>query len=515
VTPRTVRPAGERALLVECADLEEVLGLHAVLTAAPLPGQVEVLPAARTLLLRAADRGARDRLVPLLRDLPAAADRRPQGDVVEIDTVYDGADLTEVASLTAMSEQAVVAAHVGQVWTAAFGGFAPGFTYLVGEHADLQVPRRPSPRTAVPEGAVALAGTFSAVYPRRSPGGWQLLGRTAAPMWDLDRDPPALLPPGARVRFRAVREVATTVAPTAPTPPSAAPGSPALHVLAAGTQSLVQDLGRPGLLGQGVSPSGAADRGSARQANRLVGNPREAAVVETVLGGLALRAAGDHVLAVSGAPAPLAVLRDGAPARTPPTDVPFALYDGEELRVGEPAVGLRSYLAVRGGVTVPAVLGSRSTDVLSGTGPAPLAAGAVLPVGPPPGSAVGSPEPPRVAAAPGDVLDVPVALGPRDGWVTPASLERLLGQEWRVGARSNRVGLRLEGTALDRSEDAELPSEGTVAGAVQVPADGLPVVFLADHPVTGGYPVVAVVPDAALDTLAQARPGDRVRFRLA
>ncbi|QDB79253.1 5-oxoprolinase/urea amidolyase family protein [Georgenia wutianyii] len=513
MTPRTVRHAGERALLVECADLGEVLGLHAVLTAAPLPGQLEVLPAARTLFVRAADRRARDRLVTLLRDLPAAADARPEGDVVQVDTVYDGADLAEVAALTAMSADAVVAAHTGQVWTAAFGGFAPGFAYLVGEHAALDVPRRATPRTAVPAGAVGLAGHFSAVYPRRSPGGWQLLGRTAAPVWDLDRDPPALLRPGARVRFRAVREVVTAVVPTPPAAPVADEG-PALVVLAAGTQSLVQDLGRPGRLDLGVSPSGAADRGSARQANRLVGNPREAAVVETVLGGLALRAVGDHVLAVSGARAPLTALRDGSVARTPPTDDPFALYDGEELRVGHPDAGLRVYLAVRGGLAVAPVLGSRSTDVLSGTGPAPLATGTVLPVGPPPGTAVARSEPPRVAAAPGDVLEVPVTLGPREDWVTPESVERLLGQEWTVGVRSNRVGVRLEGAALDRADDAELASEGTVAGAVQVPADGQPVVFLADHPVTGGYPVVAVVRDAALDTLAQVRPGDRVRFRL-
>ncbi|MCM3659966.1 5-oxoprolinase/urea amidolyase family protein [Georgenia satyanarayanai] len=555
MTGRAVRPVGERALLVGCADLAEVLGLHAHLTASPLPGQVEVLAAARTVLVSVSDRPARDRLAPVLRKLEVTSAPPAAGDVVVIDTVYDGADLATVAAHTGLSVEAVVAAHSGEEWTAAFGGFAPGFTYLVGP-TTLTVPRRASPRTAVPAGAVALAGHFSAVYPRSSPGGWQLVGRTDAPMWDLDRQPPALLRPGDRVRFRPVRERvagrgADPGAATAPAPESSAPAGPAdrtgtparsdrgtdtaagraagarfsdptasgagsrptsaLTVVTAGVQSLVQDLGRPGLLDLGVSPSGAADRGSARQANRLVGNDRAAAVVETVLGGLELRATGHHVLAVSGAPVPLTLWHDGEELAHPPTDTPFLVPDGHVLRLGPPAVGLRAYVAVRGGVAVPLVLGSRSTDLLSGTGPPPLTAGNVLPVGPPPGSAVGQPEPARVRS--GEELTVGVVLGPRADRVTAESLQRLLGQAWTVTDRSNRVGLRLDGAPLERVDDAELESEGTVAGAVQLPSDGRPVVFLADHPVTGGYPVLAVVRDTDLDVLAQARPGDRLRFR--
>ncbi|PYG02219.1 sensor histidine kinase inhibitor, KipI family [Georgenia satyanarayanai] len=536
MTGREVRPVGERALLVGCADLAEVLGLHAALSASPLPGQAEVLAAARTVLVRATDRPARDRLAPVLRDLPAPPVPPAAGDVVVIDTVYDGADLTAVAEHTGLSVQGVVGAHSGEEWTAAFGGFAPGFAYLVGP-TTLAVPRRASPRTAVPAGSVALAGTFSAVYPRSSPGGWQLIGRTDAPMWDLDRRPPALLRPGDRVRFRPVRERVTTsgpaeapgrhgpagahsgpAAPTGGAGESAAPGTgaatvtgSALTVLAAGAQSLLQDLGRAGLLDLGVSPSGAADRGSARQANRLVGNDGGAAVVETVLGGLELRATRHQVLAVSGAQVPLTILHVDEELTHPPTDAPFLLPDGHVLRLGHPSAGLRAYVAVRGGVTVPEVLGSRSTDLLSGVGPPPLAAGTVLPVGPPPGRAVGQPEPARVRVT--EELAVGVVLGPRADRVTPESLERLLGQAWTVTDRSNRVGLRLDGAPLERADDAELDSEGTVAGAVQLPSDGRPVVFLADHPVTGGYPVLAVVRDADLDTLAQARPGDRLRFR--
>ena len=510
MTGREVRPVGEQALLVGCADLAEVLALHAALTASPLPGQAEVLAAARTVLVRATDRPARDRLAPALRELAAPPVPVAAGDVVVIDTVYDGADLAAVAEHTELSVEGVVAAHSGEEWTAAFGGFAPGFAYLVGP-TSLAVPRRASPRTAVPAGSVALAGTFSAVYPRSSPGGWQLIGRTDAPMWDLDRQPPALLRPGDRVRFRPVRERVTVRGGRPRTATGSGTTGPALTVLTAGAQSLLQDLGRGGLLDLGVSPSGAADRGSARQANRLVGNDRAAAVVETLLGGLELRATGHQVLAVSGAPVPLTVLHDGEELGHPPTDAPFLLPDGHVLRLGHPPAGLRAYVAVRGGIAVPAVLGSRSTDLLSGLGPPPLGAGTVLPVGPPPGSAVGQPEPARVR--PTEELTVGVVLGPRADRVTPESLERLLGQTWTVTDRSNRVGLRLDGAPLERVDDTELESEGTVAGAVQLPSGGRPVVFLADHPVTGGYPVLAVVQDADLDRLAQARPGDRLRFR--
>ena len=514
---RTVHRVGDRALLVACDGLAEVLGLHAALTTAPLPGQLEVVPAAATVLVRTTDRDARDRLLPLLQHLSAGTARPPAGEVVTLDTVYDGEDLAAVAELTGRSTDAVVAAHGAQVWTAAFGGFAPGFAYLVGEHDGPEVPRRPTPRTAVPPGAVGLAGPFSAVYPRSSPGGWQLIGRTAAALWDLERDPPALLRPGTRVRFRAVRELVvgggTDDAADRPAPDTADGGRALVVVVAGGAQSLVQDLGRPGLLGLGVSPSGAADRGSARQANRLVGNDRGAAVVETVLGGLELRAVGPHVLAVTGAPVPLTVLRDGEQVSTPPAHTPFLLPDGHVLRLGPPTVGLRSYVAVRGGLAVPPVLGSRSTDVLSSIGPAPLTAGTVLPVGPAPAAAVGRPEPARVDPDRSGPDRVDVVLGPRADWLAPGSRDRLLSQEWTVSARSNRVGVRLDGPPLEHAREVELPSEGTVAGAVQVPADGRPVVFLADHPVTGGYPVVAVVREASLDLVAQLRPGDRLRFR--
>ncbi|MGM1062580.1 biotin-dependent carboxyltransferase family protein [Saccharothrix sp. Mg75] len=278
-----------------------------------------------------------------------------------------------------------------------------------------------------------------------------------------------------------------------------------LTVLRTGPQTLVQDLGRPGNAHLGVPPSGALDAPSLALANRLVGNPEGAAGLEVLLGGLVLRAGASCTVAVTGPVTPALV--NGVPR-----DSPLHLAPGDTLALGAPSGGLRCYVAVSGGVAVPAELGSRSTDLLSGLGPAPLAPGDELPLGEPTGVPVGVDVlvPVRVP----DVLVVPVLLGPRDDWFTdPAG--RLRAGRWVVSDRSNRVGLRLTGTALERDPrraGRELPSEGLVTGAVQVPADGAPVVFLADHPTTGGYPVIGVVPADALPLLGQAAPGTALRF---
>jgi biotin-dependent carboxylase-like uncharacterized protein len=285
-----------------------------------------------------------------------------------------------------------------------------------------------------------------------------------------------------------------------------------IDVLATGALALVQDLGRPGLGASGVGRSGAADRSALRLANRLVGNPEDAAGVETVFGGLAVRAAGLLTVAITGAPAPADV--DGTPVG--PNAV-LLLRAGQVLRLGMPATGLRSYLAVRGGIAVEPVLGSRSTDVLAQLGPPKLVPGAVLPIGPEP------PVPPLVDVAPvadppGGTVVLRAVRGPRDDHL--ADPHALAATTWTASSRSDRIGMRLEGSPLQRSGEPgrsrgdELPSEGMIRGAVQVPPGGEPVLFLADHPVTGGYPVAAVVLDADVDRAAQVRPGQAVRFRL-
>jgi biotin-dependent carboxylase-like uncharacterized protein len=278
--------------------------------------------------------------------------------------------------------------------------------------------------------------------------------------------------------------------------------SRALTVVDAGPLTTIQDAGRRGYAHLGVPRSGWLDAPAARLANRLVGNDAGAALLETTVGGVTLRAEAALTVAVTGAEAD--VLVDGRGAAW---GEPVSLRAGAVLGVGPARRGVRSYVAVAGGVEAPAVLGSRSTDRLSGLGPPALADGQVLPVGP--GRRPHPLDVPRVAAADGLLR---VVAGPREDWVS-GGVRRLAEATWTVAPDSDRVALRLAGAPLDRARRGELPSEGLVLGAVQVPPDGQPLVFLADHPTTGGYPVVGVV---ALDDLwkcAQLRPGESVGFR--
>ncbi|GAA1366240.1 biotin-dependent carboxyltransferase family protein [Catellatospora chokoriensis] len=300
-----------------------------------------------------------------------------------------------------------------------------------------------------------------------------------------------------------------------------------LEVVGPGPLATVQDLGRVGYAELGVSRSGALDGPALRLANRLVGNPESCAGIEFTYGGASLRAHTSVWCALTGAPAPLSV--DGRPV---PYGVAFGLPAGARLEIGLPRHGIRSYLAVSGGVAVPAVLGSRSTDTLSGIGPDPLRSGQVLPVGAwrdgsahgggtgDLGTAGAAVEPAPIGAggwgvdfvpvsAPGAEIRLRVRLGPRDDWFTDAG--ELLRHAYTAG-QGDRIGVRLDGPPLARAVPGELPSEGLLAGAIQVPGDGRPLVFLADHPTTGGYPVAGVVHPDDLGLLAQARPGTRVVF---
>lgn len=495
---------GDRAVLVEVEDLGTVLALAAAVRAADIEGVLDVVPAARTVLLLTApgtDLAALRRTVLALAVGPGAA--APRGETVEIEVLYDGPDLDEVASRTGLGVDGVIAAHTGTPWTVAFGGFAPGFAYLTGGDPRLEVARRDEPRTSVPAGSVGLAGEFSGVYPRASPGGWQLIGRTEAELWTPERG--ALLQPGDQVRFRAVPRVRGRERKTEHRRPRTG-GEAALEIVATGSLALVQDLGRPGLAATGVGRSGAADRAALRLANRLVANPEDAAGVEVLFGGLVVRARRALTVALAGAPAPADV--DGRPMGH---HAVITLRPGQVLTLGAPSSGLRTYLAVRGSVVVDAVLGSRATDMLSRVGPAPLAAGDALPVGPRP-STFPLVDVAPVAVPPSGTVTLRAVLGPRaDRFPDPAALART---SWTASDHSDRVGMRLRGEPLSSRDGGELASEGMVRGAVQVPPGGEPVLFLADHPVTGGYPVVAVVLDADVDRAAQVRPGQDVRFRL-
>ena len=279
-----------------------------------------------------------------------------------------------------------------------------------------------------------------------------------------------------------------------------------MRVVRPGPLTTVQDAGRSGVAALGVPRAGALDQPARALANRLVGNAPEAAVLETTLGGVALRALVPLVAAVTGAPSPVRV--DGRPAAW---GEPLRLAAGAVLELGAATAGVRGYLALDGGIGVPPVLGSRSADLLSGLGPPRLAAGQLLPLGRPFGPPCRIEPLPQ--PAPPDELVLRLDPGPRDDWFAAGTPELLASARYQVSPASNRIGLRLTGPPLTRRPGlGELPSEGMVLGAVQVPPDGLPVVFLADHPTTGGYPVVGVVPAADLAAAAQARPGTPVRF---
>ncbi|WP_091032626.1 urea amidolyase family protein [Microbacterium oxydans] len=518
--------ASDRALLVEAADLDEAMRLN--LAWEGLPGVVERVPGARTVLVRFDPlRVSATELAHTLAATEVDATRPPRTGEVTIPVRYDGEDLDEAASALGVSVEELVNRHLAADWRVAFSGFAPGFGYVVSSDPLFDVPRRSSPRTRVPAGSVALAGPFTGVYPRESPGGWQLIGRTDAVMWDIDRDPPALLAPGTAVRFERVRAGARLdrngdhrtharrVMRQRADADTDGPGfgtASAVEVVRPSLQLLVQDAGRPGFAALGVSASGAADRRAMRDANRAVGNADVAAVLESV-GGAVLRFHGAGVAAVTGAIGALALIGAEGFARPILHGEPFATFDGDELTLGHPDRGLRYVIGVRGGVDVALALGSRASDTLAGLGPEPLAAGAVLPIGEAAPHPVEPGAVPRDLPASGDVVELEITLGPRDDWFTADALEVLTAQEWTVTPRSDRVGIRLQGDApLERSVDGELPSEGAVTGAIQVPPDGQPVLFLPDHPLTGGYPVIGALTDRSLDLAGQLPPGVRLRF---
>jgi KipI family sensor histidine kinase inhibitor len=543
----SIRAAGDAALLVQAdADAGAPARLRAAILAENFRRILDTVPGAETVLV-IAEPGYPDlpdlasRLKELAREVSAGTGEanvvdEATGQAAEIPVVYDGVDLAEVAEETGLSPEEVIARHAGREYLVGWLGFSPGFGYLTGLDPALHVARRETPRTSVPAGSVAIAGPLAAVYPSASPGGWRLLGRTSARLWDEHREPPAALAPGQRVRFRPVDEASEPVdlfppGSAARAEPELRPEPPGhgrvIEIVRPGPLAVVADLGRPGYGHLGVPRSGAADPDHLRLANRLVGNPEDAAAVELTLGGAVLRfcappGASPAWMALTGAPAPVRLEGGQGPDRVggrgladgSGLGVPFAVPAGATLTVEPPRTGVRSYLAVRGGLAVAPVLGSRSRDTLSGLGPAPLRAGDRLPIG-----SRGGCEPivadvaPAAAVTPGPA-ELRIVAGPRDDWFTPEARQRLRTAVYEVTSDSNRSGLRLSGPELPRARAGELASEGMPLGALQVPPSGQPILFLADHPVTGGYPVIAVVATADIGRAAQLRPGDSVRFRL-
>jgi KipI family sensor histidine kinase inhibitor len=436
-------------------------------------------------------------------------DQPARGEHHQIPVTFDGEDLRDVADQAGIDTGAVVSQLTGTSLRVAFLGFSPGFAYLDGLPGALAaVPRLPSPRRMVPAGSVAVGGGFAAVYPSASPGGWRLLGRTSLPLFDPSHPPYARLLAGDTVRFIEAPMDGSGPPPSPPEerPPLTAAGDRLVRVLEPGLLSLIQDAGRRETANIGVPRAGPADSHSMRLANRLVGNPDDAAVIEMTAIGPRLEVAGDlHVGVVAGRPEGAEVSVDGRPVVA---DTVVPVHNGQVFAVGRVVAGLRAYLAVSGGFATPTVVGSRSSDLLSGLGTGRLRTGDHLTVG-------------RPTHPHGQIL--PAAVAPPDGVVTVRilpgphrighGLATLTGSSWQVKTDSSRIGIRLhrpEGPGMPHAQS--IPSLGMVEGAVQVPPDGDPIVLGPDHATVGGYPVIACVIAADLPLLGQVQPGDALVF---
>jgi KipI family sensor histidine kinase inhibitor len=502
---RPVRAFGDSAVVIDVDTVDEAHELAVAIDTGDRPGIEDVIVGFRSVTV-VADPMVTDviALGHALSALSTAGADRPPATLVEIPVALDGSDLDEVAQLARMTPSRVVDLLTGTDLQVAFVGFAPGFAYLVGLPPDLaSVPRRRTPRPAVPGGSVALAGGFAGIYPRTSPGGWQVVGRTVMALFDPETPPYSALRSGDLVRLR-IADVPRLPdgRPTKDRPPLRSGAGRTIVVDNPGLLSMVQDGGRLGVAGLGVPRAGAADPYALRIANRLVGNDEHAAGIETTARGPTLRfSAPAHVAVVGTAD----VRVDG---RTVPGHSIVPVDAGQTVTVGDERHGLRSYIAVGGGIEIPTVLGSRSSDVLSGLGAGPLVRGDVLGLG-----AARRPRGRVRAASPAETSPtIRVVAGPHV--VPSATVDALVATTWAVDPSSDRIGVRLRGGRPLEPPAPGTASQGMITGAIQLPPDGRPIVLLCDHATVGGYPVIATVVSADLGTLGQLRAASTVRFEL-
>lgn len=522
-------PVGEAAFTIEFGDcLDEALNrrvyaLDAALAARSFAGLVETVPTYRSLLvlydpLVADAVGVRRALEQALRDLREIS--FDEGRLVEIPVCYGGEwgpDLQDVAAHCGLTVDAVIRLHTEPTYRVAMMGFAPGFTYLAGMSPRLSTPRLPTPRLRVEAGSVGIAGPQTGVYALPTPGGWRIIGRTPLALFDATRKQPFALRAGDRVRFVALDDY----------PPTSATGQPQsahqhlraeerrmLKVVDGGFLTTVQAAGRVGWARYGVPPSGPLDWPALQMANSLVGNAAGAAGLEVTLTGPVLRASHACLMAVCGAEFELWV--DDLPV---PMWHAILVRPGHELRFGQRRSGARAYLAVSGGIALEPALGSCATCLpgnFGGLQGRALRRGDCLPLGEPDGDRLaraGRAWPRQMRPCYQSNPTVRVVMGPQDDHFTPEAIQIFLSSAYRILAASDRMGYRLEGLRLAHCGRAEIVSDGVVTGSIQVPADGQPIVMMADHQTTGGYPKIATVIRADVPLLAQCLPGDHVRFQ--
>jgi antagonist of KipI len=518
VTASDVREAGDSALLLELDDvIDPAINARAIATAgavrrAAIAGVRDVVPTYRSVAVH---------FDPLVTDVSAlrgvlagAVVSSVAGDearTVVVPVQYGGEagpDLRAVAAFAGIAPDDVVARHTGGIYRVFMLGFLPGFAYMGSVHESIAMPRHPTPRLKVAAGSVGIAGRQTGIYPRQSPGGWQIIGRTSARLFDPTGSPSALLRPGDSVRF----EARTELAPALNRVPDSAsnPDSQFVTVVRPGLLTTIQDEGRWGQQASGVPVSGAMDLVSHRIANALVGNDRAAASLEATLVGPEIRFDMPTVVAVAGAD--LGARIDGVDL---PLHQSMPCKPGSVLQFGARRSGTRAYIAFGGGIVTPAALGSRSTHTqsgLGGVGGRAVTAGDRLPLGTH-GSTINS----RVANPSTRVrggVRLRVLPGPQRDYFPTEALDVLQRTRFTVTPQSDRMGYRLTGGTIPLIAGREMISDATFSGALQIPPSGHPILLMADRQTTGGYPQVAVVITADLSAAGQLAPGDWIEFEV-
>jgi len=524
---------GEQGLVVELGaaiDLTvnaRVHGLAAALKRQAVAGIRELAPSYRSLLilfnpLLLSRKVLRGLVTGLVSEGGFPELSRDEGKLVRLPVCYGGdfgPDLEFVASHNGFSPEEVIALHARETYPVFMLGFLPGFPYLGGLPSSIVAPRLRTPRQKVAPGSVGLAGSQTGVYPLESPGGWRIIGRTPLRLFDPSRAEPFLVSPGDRVRFDPIDRESyecsewSRVPAREPDSGAFADERPAgvFSVIKPGLLTTVQDRGRFGFRAFGLSPGGAMDSLAARVANLLAGNGPDAALLEMTLLGGTFRFQTRAYVAVCGAD--MGCRLNGVPVRNWSA---FAVPAGGELTFGHAASGCRAYLALRGGICLPPVLGSRATFLragIGGFGGRALRVADLIPFAKKSG-AVPGPRflPAHLAPDYPEEIRLRVLSGPQDDLFEPEGLRTFFSSVYTVTPRNDRMGYCLSGPAIRHRSGADIISDALCAGAVQVPGDGLPLIMTADHQTTGGYAKIGAVISPDLPRLVQARQGTRVRF---
>jgi KipI family sensor histidine kinase inhibitor len=432
--------------------------------------------------------------------------------LVDIPVVYGGdagPDLADVAAFARCSTDEVVARHTARRYRVYMLGFLPGFPYMAHTDPSIAAPRHATPRLRVAAGSVGIAGAQTGIYPRESPGGWRIIGRTPLALFDPVRTPPALLAPGDEVRFiPTVEDAVSGFSRMAVS--TIGRHERSVTVLRAGLLTTVQDSGRWGHQGLGVPVSGPMDFAGHRLANAIVGNLPGAATLEATLVGPELRMEQETRVAVTGGD--LRATLDGADVALPAL---LRCSKDSVLRFGDRRTGTRAYVAFDGGVVTEPVLGSRATHAASGLGGIagrPLKAGDSVPLGSGASRSATSSTWQRDVPAGGARLRV--LPGPQADHFEPSALEALQRTRFTISPRSDRMGYRLSGGTISTRSRGDMISDVTFLGGVQIPPSGDPILLMADRQTTGGYPQLAVVITADLPAAGQLGPGDWVEFEV-